>query len=87
LKNIIEEVMKQDCENCHGCKWLDEVKSHPPGSGYCCHVVRSSGYNPGGILNGKLEPGDKIRRPEKGRCELYEAGDFATRYQTEGGAK
>lgn len=45
--------------NCHGCKWLDEVKSQPPGSGYCCQVVRSSGYNPGGIVSGRLEPSDR----------------------------
>ena len=69
--------MKQDCENCHGCKWLDEVKSQPPGSGYCCQVQRTPGY----------KPGDRVRRPEKGRCELYCPGDFATRYQTEGDAK
>ena len=27
--------------NCHGCKWLDEVKSQPEGSGYCCVVVEA----------------------------------------------
>lgn len=70
-------------ENCHGCKWLDEVESQPPGNGYCCQVERSSGYKPARIVNGRLEPSDKVRRPENGRCELYKAGNFATRYEDE----
>lgn len=70
-------------ENCHGCKWLDEVYSQPPGSGYCCQVVRSSGYKPARIVNGRLEPSGKVRRPENGRCELYKTGNFATRYKDE----
>lgn len=57
--------------NCHGCKWLDEVKSQPKGSGYCCMVVRS-----------KMQS-DKVRRPNMERCELYKAGDWKTRWQTE----
>lgn len=65
--------------NCHGCKWLDEVKSDPPGSGYCSMVERSAGYKPGVMP----EPSDKVRRPWKDRCELYKAGDFTTRFQTE----
>lgn len=58
-------------ENCHGCKWLDEAKSQPPGSGYCCKVVRSKTY----------KAGDRVRRESSKRCELYKPGDFATRYQ------
>lgn len=54
--------------NCHGCKWLDEVKSQPKGSGYCCRVVRSKTQN------------QKARYSYMERCELYEQGDFATRY-------
>lgn len=69
--------------NCHGCKWLDEVKSQPPGSGYCCQVERSSGYKPDRIVNVRLESSDKVRLPENSRCELFEAGDFATRYNHE----
>ena len=57
--------------NCHGCKWLDEVKSQPKGSGYCCRVVRSKTQN------------KKARYSYMGRCELYEQGDFATRYGKE----
>lgn len=57
--------------NCHGCKWLDEVKSQPEGSGYCCVVVRSKTQS------------DKVRRPDMERCELYKAGDWKTRWQTE----
>lgn len=57
--------------NCHGCKWLDEVKSQPKGSGYCCMVVRSKTQS------------DKVRRPSMERCELYKAGDWKTRWQTE----
>lgn len=55
--------------NCHGCKWLDEVKSQPKGSGYCCMVVRS-----------KQEQKEKVRTADMPPCELYEKGDFATRY-------
>lgn len=57
--------------NCHGCKWLDEVKSQPKGSGYCCMVVRSKTQS------------DKVRRPDMECCELYKAGDWKTRWQTE----
>lgn len=57
-------------KTCHGCKWLDEMKSLPAGSGYCAHVVRSKGYH----------TEMKVRRPEKGRCELYEEGSFETRF-------
>lgn len=56
--------------NCHGCKWLDEVKSQPKGSGYCCHVEWSTTQS------------EKARRAHMEQCELYEEGDFATRYQT-----
>lgn len=60
-------------KNCHGCKWLDEVKRSPygPGSGYCCMVERSKTQD------------EKVRRPYMEACELYKEGDFATRYQTE----
>lgn len=56
--------------NCHGCKWLDRYKKD--GNGYCCMVERSSQ---------KQDENCKKRYPEKERCELYEAGDFATRYK------
>lgn len=59
--------------NCHGCKWLDEVKSQPKGSGYCCKVVRSKTQS------------DKVRRADMERCELYKEGDWKTRWQTESG--
>lgn len=63
------------CENnCHGCKWLDrDMKLNIDGNGYCCMVERSSQ---------KHEPQCKIRRPDKVHCELYEAGNWATRFQT-----
>lgn len=51
---------------CHGCKWLDEVKNQPDGSGYCSHVVRSKDY----------EAGMRVRSPQKMRCELYDKGSF-----------
>lgn len=65
--------------NCHGCKWLDETI--PSGSGYCYKVQRSKEYAtmPCTIDCGKRAP--EIRRPENGRCELYEPGDFKTRYE------
>lgn len=55
--------------NCHGCKWLDEVKSQPAGSGYCCHVVYSKTQQ------------EKARYSNMERCELYEAGDWKTRHE------
>ena len=57
--------------NCHGCKYLDEVKSQPKGSGYCCQVVRSKTQS------------QKVRYENMKRCELYEPGDFATRHEQE----
>lgn len=54
--------------NCHGCKWLDEVKRK--GEGYCCMVERSKSYR----------VGDKVRRGDSERCELFQPGDFKTRY-------
>lgn len=54
--------------NCHGCKWLDEVKKHTKGCGYCCMVVRSKTQK------------QKARYENMERCELYDAGDFAKRY-------
>lgn len=59
--------------NCHGCKWLDEARKGPEGDGYCATVERSKNY----------KGGDKIRRPDKKPCELYKAGDWATRWKTE----
>lgn len=56
---------------CHGCKWLDEVKSQPAGKGYCSMVVRSKIY----------KNGMRVRTPEKGRCELYEEGSFKNRFK------
>lgn len=58
--------------NCHGCKWLDEVTSQGNGNGYCSQVVRSKGYR----------SGDKVRHPNNPPCELYEPGDFTTRFGT-----
>lgn len=55
-------------ENCHGCKWLDEVKPKR-GDGYCTQIVRSKGLDK-----------EKVRREHSERCELYEPGDFATRF-------
>ena len=68
--------------NCHGCKWLDETrKGRRKGAGYCCYVVRSKDYRtmPCAIDCGHRAP--EIRRPEDERCELYEAGNFKTRYE------
>lgn len=67
--------------NCHGCKWLDEVGKK--GAGYCCTVVRSKFYRtmPCTIDCGHRAP--QIRRQQDDRCELYEAGDFKTRYEKE----
>ena len=56
--------------NCHGCKWLDRYKRD--GNGYCCMVELSSQ---------KHDPRCKERFPDKERCELYEEGNFATRYK------
>lgn len=56
---------------CHGCKWLDEVKRQPAGSGYCSQVVRSKNY----------QAGMRVRKPEKGRCELYTEGSFENRFR------
>lgn len=52
--------------NCHGCKWLDEVKKK--GNGYCCMVVRSKTQC------------EKVRRFDMEKCELYEKGDFKKRH-------
>ena len=54
-------------QNCHGCKWLDRYQQN--GRGYCCMVTRSK------------TQGEKCRKPDMPACELYEAGDFATRYE------
>ena len=58
-------------ENCHGCKWLDEVKGMDTGSGYCTEIVRSKEYKP--------YKGMKIRTADDDRCELYEEGVFEKR--------
>lgn len=72
-----------ETENCHGCKWLDEVRNRPHGSGYCCHVQRSKAYNTMDCVMDCGHRAPEIRRPELVRCELYAAGDFATRYDKE----
>lgn len=54
--------------NCHGCKWLDEAKLQPNGSGYCCYVVKSKTQR------------TKVRYSYMERCELFSKGDFAARY-------
>ena len=59
--------------NCHGCKWLDRYKED--GNGYCCYVVRSKTYS--------LIKSAKVRRQDMERCELYEAGDWAKRWERE----
>ena len=66
-------VEDEKSHNCHGCKWLDEVKSSPlgTGDGYCCRVLRSK------------EQREMVRRPDMKACELYKPGAFATRYETE----
>lgn len=69
--SMIDGHIDEQVNNCHGCKWLDENKSQGRGNGYCCHVVRSKTQS------------EKVRRPEMSRCELYKAGDFATRWETE----
>lgn len=55
----------------HGCKWLDEGKRQPNGSGYCCMVVRSKTKS------------NRVRRPDMERCERYKAGDWKTRWESE----
>ena len=57
----------EEKKNCHGCKWLDRYKED--GRGYCCMVARSKTQKVAS------------RRTHMERCELYEAGDFATRYE------
>jgi len=67
--------------NCHGCKHLDRYKED--GDGYCSRVVRSKSYQPQRVENGKLMNSSCVRRPDMERCELYAAGDYATRYDEE----
>lgn len=53
--------------NCHGCKWLDEVRKAPPGSGYCSMVQRSKNYR---SMDCAIDCGHRapeIRRPEDER--------------------
>lgn len=57
-------------KNCAGCKWLDQVKNHAKGEGYCCAVEHSRFY----------KSGDKVRHSDMGRCEFYEAGEFKARF-------
>lgn len=59
---------KKNYNNCHGCKWLDEFGKN--GDGYCCMVVRSKTQT------------SKVRRPDMMPCELYQPGNWATRYKT-----
>lgn len=83
-------MMKPDAvRNCHGCKHLDRYKTD--GRGYCCMVERSKqgeafrdwlwGHRKEFEAGRKETPSIKLRRPDMERCELYEAGDFKTRYK------
>lgn len=67
--------------NCHGCNWLDETR--PQRAGYCSTVQRSKDYHtmPCIIDCGQRAP--EVRRPELPRCELFEPGDFKTRFKRE----
>ena len=77
--------------NCHGCKWLDRYKEN--GRGYCCKVEQSKQgkahcvflreHREDFSFGRKEVPSVKLRRPDMERCELYEEGDFATRWETE----
>ena len=69
--------------NCHGCKWLDEIKKGPMGAGYCAYVVRADSYIPSRVENGKLLPSSCVRKSDMERCELYAVGNYATRFQEE----
>lgn len=69
--------------NCHGCKWLDEVCSQPPGTGYCSMVVRAKNYLTMDCVMDCGHRAPEIRAPELARCDLYEPGDFKTRYNKE----
>lgn len=57
--------------NCHGCKWLDEVKRK--GEGYCAKVVQSKTYH----------YGSRVRLECDSRCELFEEGKFEKRFENE----
>lgn len=70
LEDECHVIREQDI-NCAGCKWLDQVKHYAPGEGYCCMVTRSKNY----------KMGDRARYSNMKRCELYEAGDWNTRYE------
>lgn len=75
--------------NCHGCKWLDRYKEN--GRGYCCMVEKSKqgeahrvylrDHSEDFAFGRKEIPSVKLRRPDMERCELYEEGDFATRWK------
>lgn len=64
--------MPDKTNNCHGCKWLDEMHGLP-GCGYCAMVTRLPTY----------KQGARIRVSTDERCELFKPGDFKTRWQTE----
>ena len=66
---------------CHGCKWLDEVKSQPAGSGYCAMVVRAKDYHGAYFKDGEMRTSSCVRRPDMERCELYEEGLFKERFK------
>lgn len=58
--------------NCHGCKWLDEVKrANRKGEGYCAMVKRSISYH----------VGDSVRLECDERCELFEEGKYEKRFE------
>ena len=68
--------------NCHGCKFLDEIR--PAGAGYCAHVERSEqgkAWMKQNSMYGVINIPLKVRRPEMERCELYDPGCFATRFE------
>ena len=69
--------------NCGGCKYLDEVRKGPHGAGYCCQVVLSKSYDTMECTMDCGHRAPRIRRPQDDRCELYEPGNFVTRYRAE----
>lgn len=79
--------------NCHGCKHLDEVRSEPEGTGYCCVAERSkAGRELNQYIRAHQEefalgrnpvPSIKVRRPDMERCELFAPGSFANRFDSQ----
>lgn len=70
-------------ENCAGCKWLDSPKGdRKTPDGYCSHVVISSQRNMERTTKFGEIISASVRDETTVRCELYEEGDFKTRYST-----